>query len=65
LVPSLVIPSNTFVPGKSYTFKLVLTDQGGGTNSKTFIVDVDGVLTPQIAAAEYEGTMTGLLVDFI
>jgi hypothetical protein len=64
LVPSLVIPPDTLVPGKSYTFKLVLTDQGGGSNSQQFTIDVDAVLTPQLEAAKFEDTMTGLLVDF-
>jgi hypothetical protein len=64
LEPSLIIPPDTLVPGKSYTFKLVLTDQAGGTNTQTFIVDVDAVSTPQIKAAKFEDTMTGLLVDF-
>jgi hypothetical protein len=64
LEPSLIIPPDTLVPGKSYTFKLVLTDQAGGTNTQTFIIDVDAVPTPQIEAAKFEDTMTGLLVDF-
>jgi hypothetical protein len=63
-VPSLVIPPNTLVPGKSYTFKLVLTDQDGSTNSQTFIIDVAAVPTPQMEAAKFEDTMTGLLVEF-
>jgi hypothetical protein len=64
LAPSLTIPPDTLVPGRSYTFKLVLTDQAGGTNSQTFIIYVDAVPTPEIEAAKFEDTMTGLLVDF-
>jgi hypothetical protein len=64
LEPSLIIPPDTLVPGRSYTFKLVLTDQAGGTNSQTFIVDVETVPTPQLESAKFEDTMTGLLVDF-
>jgi hypothetical protein len=65
LVPSLIIPPNTLVPGKLYTFKLILTDQKSGrTNSQTFIIDVDAAPTPQIEAAKFEDTMTGLLMKF-
>jgi hypothetical protein len=64
LEPSLIIPPDTLVPGKLYTFKLVLTDQAGGTNTQTFVIEVDAVPTPQLQAAKFENTMTGLLVDF-
>jgi hypothetical protein len=64
LQPSLIIPANTLVPSKTYIFKLVLTDQAGGSNTQTFTINVDAVATPQIASAKFEDTMTGLLVDF-
>jgi hypothetical protein len=53
LEPSLVIPPDTLVPGKLYMFKLVLTDQAGGTNTETFIIEVDAVPTPQLQAAKF------------
>jgi hypothetical protein len=63
-VPSLVIPAYTLVPGKFYVFMLVLTDQAGGSNSQQFTIGVEAVPTPQLVAAKFEDTMTGLLVDF-
>jgi hypothetical protein len=64
LQPSLIIPADTLVPSKTYIFKLVLTDQAGGSTSQTFTINVNAVPTPQIASAKFEDTMTGLLVDF-
>jgi hypothetical protein len=64
LLPSLIIPANTLVPSKTYTFLLVLTDQAGGSNTQTFTINVDAVPTPQIESAQFEDTMTGLLVGF-
>jgi hypothetical protein len=64
LVPSLVIPPKTLVPGKSYAFVLVLTNKVGGNNTQTFIISVDAVPTPQLESAKFDDTMTGLLVHF-
>jgi hypothetical protein len=63
-VPSLVIPPNTLVPGKTYSFELTVTNAAGSDNSQTFSIGVDVVPTPKFEAAGFEDTMTGIIVDF-
>jgi hypothetical protein len=63
-VPSLIIPPNTLVPGKTYSFELTVTNAAGSDNSQAFSIAVDVVPTPKIEAAGFEDTMTGIIVDF-
>jgi hypothetical protein len=63
-VPSLVIPPDTLLPGKTYSFELTVTNAAGSDNSQTFNIGVDVVPTPKIEAAGFEDTMTGIIVDF-
>ena len=58
---ALTIPANTLIPGKTYKFKLLVTDSSSATsNSAVIVVVVEAVPTPQLTSAKFNDLMSGM-----